>query len=302
MALPYINLYIGDVIKDTNLLSPEAFGGYVRLLFKMHEASPRGVVKYDLPTLCRVFAADTPDKNAAILEEILNPAYNIFDSSVDAGVYTLINRRMVRESKVSQARSEAGKKGAEATNSKNKKNQQTADQFDAANTSSNNAANKSSKKGQNYNSNINSNSGNSLEGGTGEELPIYVVPQMLTVLRKHRPRYIYRQNQDFPALRSIAETIASNEGIEDITNPSAVDSIVAIWDALVAFMLTDSLYKDFQITQIEKYFQAIASKFSSSLEAKPGKEDKKNGVQANMNTAQNAAELLKRKYEGGGNV
>ena len=97
MALPYINLYVGDIKKDTDLLSPAAFGGYVRLLFKMHEATERGEVSYTLPQLSRVFGAATIEETISILTEIVDPSYNICTYIVQGEKHLFINRRMKKE-------------------------------------------------------------------------------------------------------------------------------------------------------------------------------------------------------------
>lgn len=334
MALPYINLYIGDIKKDTDLLSPAAFGAYTRLLFKMHEAAERGKVAYTLPQLCRVFGAETLEQTSVLMQEINDPAYNIFDYSTQDGKHCFINRRMVRETKLSEARSEAGKKGAAATNNKNRQPKDGAEDFAAAKPAANNSGseaassstNHSSNQGQNYNTNTNIN--NSIEdnkGGPGEKeetrpgsfqeggfvdaefsssanpgFAVLIVPEMLSVFKSFKPKYVVQQEKDFPALRKIAETIANQEGVF-IHEKDGVDKIKNIWSAMVEFLLTDKLYKDFQISQVEKYFQSIASKFSDSLNGTQGKEKVgKNSIIANnAGAANHARDLMKAKYKGG---
>src|ERR1044072_9268059 len=120
IALPYLNLYIGDIMKDTDVLSPAAFGGYVRLLFKLHAASPRGEVHFTLPQLCRVFAAATIEETQEILSEITDPAHNICEYSKKGDKHYFVNRRMKKEALKSEVRSAAGKLGAAKTNAKNR--------------------------------------------------------------------------------------------------------------------------------------------------------------------------------------
>lgn len=148
-----------------------------------------------------------------------------------------------------------------------------------------------------------------IEGVQGEKEPIYVVPEMLSVFKKHKPRYIFRRGVDEGPLRIIAEMIAKQTGADMFTNEGVL-AIVAEWDAIVQFIMTDALYKDFQLTQVEKYFQAITAKMESKLNEKPPpKPEKDTGktsvIKNNISAASGAHELIKNKYkkknEGTGN-
>lgn len=163
MALPYLNLYIGDIMKDTDVLSPAAFGGYVRLLFKLHAAEPRGEVHFTLPQLCRVFAAATLEETQEILNEITDPAHNICDYSKKADKHYFVNRRMKKEAIKSQVRSEAGKLGAAKTNAKNRQNKKIAEQFATTKETTATPSTDTTNVQQNYNINIGINSDNELK-------------------------------------------------------------------------------------------------------------------------------------------
>lgn len=300
MALPFINLYIGDLKKDTDLLSPAAFGAYMRLLlFQMHESKIRGQVKFTLPQLCRIFGASDLQQTEDLLKEIVNPDFEIVDYSVKDGEHFFINRRMVREAAISEARSKAGQKGAESTNRKNKQNKKVAEQFAAAKPAAGESANNTANNGQNYNSNnINSNKD---EGGLGEEETVshgpglFVVLHMKQIFKEFRPKYIFRKEVDFPSLRIIAETIASQESVS-IETPEGVERIKIIWGNLVEFMQTDRLFKDYQITQVERYFQAITSKYVSSLESSEV-DIKKTALQKNVSSANEAKLFIQGKFK-----
>lgn len=342
MALPFIRIYIGDVKKDTDLLSPAAFGSYMRLLmFHMHEAKTRGEVTLTIPQLCRIFGAASIEEANQLLQEIVNPQFEIVDYMTDGNKHTIVNRRMVRETKVSQARSEAGKKGAEATNAK------FAGEFDAAKiqqtenfaevvpdenlaghssfsneegvfngpvtendenaafAAANDSANASAKDRQKCNSN-NSNNNNNHTSLKEEEktnsssvfvgASVYIVPEMLAIFKKYKPKYLYEQEKDFPALRKMAQIIAENEGVQ-ITTKDGVAKVKTTWDAIVSFIQTDKLFKDYQLSQVERYFQAITNKLSSSLEVPQADQGKKSPVKENMNTANDARTLLRRKQQ-----
>lgn len=162
MALPYLNLYIGDILKDTDVLSPAAFGGYVRLLFKMHAASPRGEVYFTLPQLCRVFAAATIEETKEILNEITDPAHKICEYSKKGETHYFVNRRMKKETLKSQVKSAAGKLGAAKTNERHRRNKEIAEQVAATKKSTGNESTDSvihpAVDQQNYNINIGNNS------------------------------------------------------------------------------------------------------------------------------------------------
>lgn len=159
MALPYLNLYIGDIMKDTDVLSPAAFGGYVRLLFKLHAAEPRGEVHFTLPQLCRVFAAATLEETQEILNEITDPAHNICEYSRKNDKHLFVNRRMKKEALKSHVRSEAGKLGAAKTNARNRQNKKVAGQFAVTNEATETPSAEINNTQQNYNSNNSINSG-----------------------------------------------------------------------------------------------------------------------------------------------
>lgn len=302
MALPYLNLYIGDIMKDTDVLSPAAFGGYVRLLFKLHAATPRGEVCFTLPQLCRVFAAGTLEETVEILREITDPAHNICDYFKKDDRHYFTNRRMKKETAKSMVRSEAGKLGAAKTNAKNKQNKLAAEKFAVAtrmaSATTKDASDALSNDDQNYNNNIGNNSDSKIKE-TAEEFfedKLWVVPEMLIVWKQYKPKYISQQEKDFPALRKIAELIAEQENVE-MNKPAGVEKIKTVWSGIIAFIQTDKLFKDYQINQVEKYFQAITSKYISSQEnGVQEKSVKKSTIQNNVDAAQQARDILNRKY------
>lgn len=146
--------------------------------------------------------------------------------------------------------------------------------------------------------------GSVTEGVQGEGQPpepVYIVPEMLSTWKKHKPRYIFRRGVDEAPLRIVAEMISKQIGA-DMFTPEGVAAIVPEWDAVVQFILTDTLYKDFQLTQVEKYFQAITAKMESKLsEQPPPLADKNTGktsvIKNNISAASGAHELIKNKYK-----
>lgn len=306
MALPYINLYIGDLKKDTDLLSPAAFGGYMRLLlFHMHEAKNRGQVTFTLPQLCRIFGAPDLQETQLILQEIVNPEFEIVDYAQTEAGYFIRNRRMVRETAISQVRSESGKKGAEKTNAKNRQNKKDAEEFDAAKAAAqpeqfaeaNSVTNDVANKQQNYNNNINTNSGINQEGVIGEETPVVdeaaIIPRMLTEWKAVKPKYILRPADDLPALAKILKIILKEERLS-LFDAGADERVLVIWIDIARFIHDDKHFTTYQLTQVEKYFAAIASKY---VVAKENPQGQKSIIATNKQTSDGASEIIKRKYQ-----
>lgn len=108
--LPYIQFYVADYLRDTRGCSLEARGLWADLLCYMHISPRRGVLlnesgePFSLQELARI-AGDTLKKTAAVMGELKrNGVY----STTDKG--EVFNRRMVREARLSEVRSEAAQK------------------------------------------------------------------------------------------------------------------------------------------------------------------------------------------------
>jgi uncharacterized protein YdaU (DUF1376 family) len=311
MALPYLNLYIGDIKKDTDLLSPAAFGGYMRLLFKMHESPIRGVVSYTLTQFCRVFGASTIDETISILKEIVDPTYNIVTYLEEGEKYCIVNRRMKRETVISEARREAGKKGAAKTNSKFHQTESSAVDFAAANIPTNGSSNDESKNQQNYNTNtgINNSIGNDndLKGGVGENANFnnsahpagkFIVHEMGRLWLKHNEGYVVDPGEEFHELRAIAEKIAQAAKV-DMFDGEGMEIILKAFETLINFAKGHSLYRNYQISQFRKYFNSIATACKNAIQEKQQEttQGKKSIIENAVDAAATAREILQRKRE-----
>ncbi|WP_158538694.1 DUF1376 domain-containing protein [Chitinophaga skermanii] len=128
----------------------------------------------------------------------------------------------------------------------------------------------------------------------------YLVPNMLNIFTNYKPKYLVQRDKDFPALLKIASSIASASNLSFL-NDNDRHSILDTWEQLVSFIITDSFYKDFSITQIEKYLQAIANKLGNSSSQNMGKIPiKAAGVMGNnVQEANKAKLLLKKLHENG---
>lgn len=111
---PYIPLYIGDWEQDTNMLSLEAEGGWLKIIFKMWKQKNtnlqngakalQGVYKISTKALQNLWRK-TPDEINEIVEELKHA--NVCELEYCEGVYTFGNRRMIKEAKISEIRSNA---------------------------------------------------------------------------------------------------------------------------------------------------------------------------------------------------
>ena len=115
--LPYIALYPGDWERDTNLLTPLAEFALLKLTIKMFDAKIKGVFKADFATLSILFKSDL-DTTKAILKELIKKEILDVEAVEDDG-FCIKSRRMIRESEISNKRSEVGKKGVEAKRKQN---------------------------------------------------------------------------------------------------------------------------------------------------------------------------------------
>ena len=120
---PWMKLYTTDILADTDLksCSMAAKGMYLCLLPLMHGSVRRGYLirangqPYSFEQLSRV-AGCSADEAAHLVQELITAG--VFESKTDDGGNIIYSPRMARESEISEARSLAGKKGADSTNGK----------------------------------------------------------------------------------------------------------------------------------------------------------------------------------------
>lgn len=104
---PYIPLYIGDWEQDTNMLSLEAEGGWLKIIFKMFKDNKSGIYKTSTKALQNLWRK-SPAEIQEIIKELLDANVCIIDSCDDGYVFT--NRRMKKASEISNIRSKAVQK------------------------------------------------------------------------------------------------------------------------------------------------------------------------------------------------
>lgn len=101
---PYIPLYIGDWEKDTNTLSLEAEGGWLKIVFKMFNNGKTGVYKISAKGLQNLWK-----RPQSGIEEIVTELKDadVCELEVKNGVYIFGNRRMIKQYNISKVRSKA---------------------------------------------------------------------------------------------------------------------------------------------------------------------------------------------------
>lgn len=102
---PYIPLYIGDWERDTNMLSLEAEGGWLKIVFKMfNEKEKTGIYKISAKALQNLWRKNKGEIDE-IVQELLDANVCIIDKSEYS--YTFKNRRMMKQHHISKVRSNA---------------------------------------------------------------------------------------------------------------------------------------------------------------------------------------------------
>jgi hypothetical protein len=118
---------------------------------------------------------------------------------------------------------------------------------------------------------------------------VLIVPELKAIWTKHRKTYQFDQKKDAQPLRQIGEAIARAEAVSAYEMPG-IDRIKQIFEAVVVWSLGHNLYKNFQLSQFEKYFQTICDTFKNA------KGEKTSLIGNNLETSQDAAELIKKMY------
>lgn len=117
---PYIPLYIGDWIQDTDCLSIEAEGAWLRVIFKCWKN--KGIFTATEDVFARLCKIDTTKFASILLEWQQNNICDIV--SGPNGQITVVSRRIKRDKEISALKSENGSKGGSKTQAKRKANGQ----------------------------------------------------------------------------------------------------------------------------------------------------------------------------------
>jgi len=104
--LPYIDLYVGDWIKDCSILSCEAEGAWLRIVMKLHSKGKQSSIKIPTKSLQNLWSMNEDQMNLILKELELN---EICDISYHTGFIELTSRRFKKQNDISVIRSKARK-------------------------------------------------------------------------------------------------------------------------------------------------------------------------------------------------
>lgn len=116
---PYIPLYVGDWVKDTDCISLEAEGALLKLVFKMWESKTPGSVSIRFSQIAILFKKSEEIARKIVQELKENDILEI--EYIGENEVKIENRRMIREHSKSLTNSENGKKGGRPKSEKQKK-------------------------------------------------------------------------------------------------------------------------------------------------------------------------------------
>lgn len=116
---PYIPLYVGDWVKDTDCISLEAEGALLKLVFKMWESKTPGSVTIRFSQIAILFKKSEEIARKIVQELKENDILDI--EFIGENEVKIESRRMIREFYKSLTNSENGKKGGRPKSEKQKK-------------------------------------------------------------------------------------------------------------------------------------------------------------------------------------
>lgn len=99
------------------------------------------------------------------------------------------------------------------------------------------------------------------KGGRHEKL---LIPEMLSVWKKHKKDYPEDKTKDWSALQSIAKFICDHASIK--YNPQDTNSnkgIYSLWDKISEFISTHNFFKNYSLHQVEKHIQSITQEIKN---------------------------------------
>jgi hypothetical protein len=118
--MPYIKLYIGDFLQDTDDLSREAEYAWFRVIMKMHQNDQSGFYTATVKGLKTLWKCESNSEVMEIITEL--KFHNTGNIVINGSVVEFTNRRMVREKEVSEVRAKSGQKGGKSKQANVKQN------------------------------------------------------------------------------------------------------------------------------------------------------------------------------------
>lgn len=247
--VPYIPLYIGDWEQDTNCLSLQAEAAWLKIIIKMHKDDKSGVYKASTKSLQKLFKCDENEVQN-IISELVDNNIGIIELDESGFVFTFKNRRMLKEKKVSNARTKA-------VQNRYKSSTKTLQNADIDNE---------------YDNEIELGKEEGTEGERDQrgDPDAFIVPRMVTAWQQTFPKYLLRREDDFPALKNIAFGLCDYlQKPKDFSDRQICDAILKLWENVVEHIRGNDHYSKYSLSQIDKYTPSIMQSFD-----KPRQPDK----------------------------
>jgi hypothetical protein len=233
--------YDGDAARDMAHMNRLERGGYSDLI-----VSQRKFGHLSLALIKKTLGSDF---------ELVWDAIQIVLKIDDDGKYYIewLENSVQKMKRQSLKQSANGKKGGRPKANKNPNETQTQSQ---------------EKPLGNENGYGNENRTESTEGGVGETMPVGIVPDMVQQFKACFPMYFFSQQNDFPAVRQIAQSISDWMGLNgDITILANAEKIKLRWGELTTHIAAHRHYREYDLTRINKHFQSIVQSFNNGKPA-----------------------------------
>jgi uncharacterized protein YdaU (DUF1376 family) len=152
--LPYIPMYTGDYIKDTRDLSLEAKGAWSDMILFMWVNNSKGILTGTVDDFTRRIGSTSPEQTTRIITEIAFKKVGDVTQD-DNGYITITCRRLAREARISEIRTNAVQKRYKSvtntgTKAASKSVQNTEDEIDIENEFNSDVDSESYGKSENY--------------------------------------------------------------------------------------------------------------------------------------------------------
>lgn len=274
---PYLALYVQDFMTDEKLIncSASSVGVYIRLMCFLHKCEEYG----------KVLLKQKFKQNAKPVENFALQFANILPYDIDvirAAFYELLDenviyiddnmlyqKRMVKDSELSDKRAKNGSSGGKKTQSNNKN---FASNFAKAKSKANseneididNEIKEDSKEGIGDKGGFKEGKGEK-EVKEGESQKTYIIPEMWERWKQARPGYPADRKKDFEPIQQIGMFISEQQGIIWIpSNRTEIDQILEIWGHLALYIQSDAFFSNYSLKQVSVHIQSICQSYAKS--------------------------------------
>jgi hypothetical protein len=166
---------------------------------------------------------------------------------------SVMKKDLKKYEQVIEKRSNSGKIGGLSSGESRRSKQKEANEANASIPKQN--------EGVNVNDNVNEEKEGDFKNFEHTENEKYLIPEMVTIYKKHFPNYPYDKKRDFAPLRVVSEFICQSKGIPYQPNaPNCIAEVSKEWSAVAGFIAADDFFKNYSLSQIERHLQNILQK------------------------------------------